>query len=198
MLLYGAGGHAKVVISCLTASGIPVAGIFDDDPSNNCISNISVISGYSKTFLETEAIIVAVGDNKLRKAIVDKVNHKFGLAIHPSTIIDTSVMVSEGTVIMHGSIIQADVILGKHVIINTRASIDHDCQIGDFVHLAPGATLCGNVKIGENTFIGAGTVVVPNISIGSNCFIAAGSVVTENIPDRTTARGNPARIIRTK
>ena len=198
MLIYGAGGHAKVVISCLIANGIDVKGVFDDDLSKEFICTIPLTGVYSKYLFDKESIIVAIGNNKLRRTIVESIDHKFGSVLHPSAIIDKSVTISEGTVVLHGSILQADVTIGKHVIINTRVSVDHDCQIGDFVHLAPSVTLCGNVKIGENTFIGAGSVVVPNISIGSNCFIAAGSIVTESIPSRSTARGNPARIIRIK
>ena len=117
--------------------------------------------------------------------------------IHPTAIVDESVQIGKGSVIMHGSILQAATTIGHHVIINTRVLIDHDCQIADFVHLAPGVVLCGNVRVGENTLIGAGSMVVPNITIGNNCHIAAGSVITQNIPDGATVRGNPGKIIRT-
>ena len=192
MLIYGAGGHAKVIISCINASGDSVQAIFDDDLSKKEISK-----SYDPILFGDKSIIIAIGNNNIRRTIAQKISHHFGNVIHPTTIIDKSVLIEEGTVILHESILQAGTVIAKHVIINTRVAIDHDCSIADFVHIGPGVILCGNVHIGENTFIGAGSIVVPNVTIGNNCFIAAGSVITRSIPDNSIARGNPGRIIKT-
>ena len=192
MLIYGAGGHAKVIISCVNASGDSVQAIFDDDLSKKEISK-----SYDPILFGDKSIIIAIGNNNIRRTIAQKISHHFGNVIHPTAIIDKSVLIEEGTVILHESILQAGTVIAKHVIINTRVSIDHDCHIADFVHIAPGVILCGNVHVGENTFIGAGSIVVPNVTIGNNCFIAAGSVITRSIPDNSIARGNPGRIIKT-
>ena len=192
MLIYGAGGHAKVIISCINASGDSVQAIFDDDLSKKEISK-----SYDPILFGDKSIIIAIGNNNIRRTIAQKISHHFGNVIHPTAIIDKSVLIEEGTVILHESILQAGTVIAKHVIINTRVAIDHDCSIADFVHIGPGVILCGNVHIGENTFIGAGSIVVPNVTIGNNCFIAAGSVITRSIPDNSIARGNPGRIIKT-
>jgi sugar O-acyltransferase (sialic acid O-acetyltransferase NeuD family) len=195
MIIYGAGGHAKVVLSCIMAMHQAVTAVFDDDESKKSISGKTVSGRYDSSIFPQELLIIAIGDNKLRRFISQKVSHHFGNVVHPSALIDTSVGMDQGSVVVQGCIIQSSVTIGRHVIVNTAARIDHDCKIEDFVHIAPGAVLCGNVSVGESTLVGAGCIIVPNVSIGRNCTIAAGSVVTKDIPSGCIVRGNPGRII---
>lgn len=195
MIIYGAGGHAKVIISCILANQDRVDLIFDDNPDRKEIYGMKVAGLYDPTIFPDQNLIISIGDNLIRKRISDHVKHVFGITIHSSGIVDKTVKIGEGTVVLHNAVIQADVVIGRHVIINTSVSIDHDCVISDFVHLAPGVILSGNVCIGENTLVGVGSVIAPGLTIGKNCFVAAGSVVTKNIPDGAIVRGNPARKI---
>jgi sugar O-acyltransferase (sialic acid O-acetyltransferase NeuD family) len=195
MLLYGAGGHAKVIISAILAHEISINSIFDDNQDRKEVYRIKTSGSYNPFLFPDKKLIISIGDNSIRKRISGIIKHPFGIVIHPSATIDQSVIVGEGTCVLHHAVVQADSVLGRHVIINTSASIDHECVIDDFVHIAPGVILAGNVRIGENTLIGAGSIVAPGLTIGRNCFVAAGSVVTINIPDGAVVRGNPARII---
>jgi sugar O-acyltransferase (sialic acid O-acetyltransferase NeuD family) len=196
MLLYGAGGHAKVIISCLQAWNIPATGIFDDDLSKVSLINTPVIGRYRPEHAPEQELIIAVGNNQIREKVASFIQHRLGKVIHPSVLVATGVSVGEGSVVFHNAILQTDTQIGKHVIINTAASVDHECIIEDFVHIAPGVTLCGNIRVGKGSLIGAGSVVTPNLIIGKNCLIAAGSVITKNLPDGAIVRGNPARIIK--
>ncbi|MCF0057786.1 acetyltransferase [Dyadobacter sp. CY356] len=195
MLIYGAGGHAKVVISSILANQNKIDSIFDDNPNKKEIYALTVSGSYNPDTFPDKELIIAIGDNLTRRKISDQVKHTFGITIHPSSIIDKTVKIGEGTVVLHNATIQADSVIGRQVIINTSVSVDHDCIISDYVHLAPGVILSGSVCVGENTLIGVGSIVAPGLTIGKNCFVAAGSVVTHNIPDGVIVRGNPARII---
>lgn len=188
MIVYGASGHAKVIISCLRDMGEPVSAIFDDDISKTELAGFSISGNYNSEILTHKKLIIAIGNNRIRQHISSTVSHAFGIVIHPSALIDQNVQIGDGTAIIHRAVIQADTIIGNHVIVNTMASIDHECIIGDYAHIAPGVILCGNVKIGPGTLIGAGSIVIPNISIGSNCIISAGSVIKHDIPDGTLVK----------
>ena len=192
MYLYGASGHAKVIVDILNASGESVDGLFDDDRSLEVLLNYPVSSPENVK----SPLIISIGDNKIRKRIANSLYVNFGTAIHPSAIISQGTIIGEGSVVMQGGIIQSCVTIGRHCIINTGSSIDHDCQIGDFVHISPRAVLCGNIMIDEGSWIGAGAVIIPNVRIGKWCVIGAGSVVTKNIPDYSLALGNRCEIIR--
>ncbi len=193
MYLYGASGHAKVVIDLLNSQGVEPMGLIDDNKS------VTELLGYSVVHDATNLnpIIISIGDNKIRKLVAEKLSaHEFGNASHSSSVISPNSKIEEGTVIMQGAIVQSAASIGKHSIINTGASVDHDCVVGDFVHLSPQSVLCGNVTIGNGTWIGAGAVVIPGVKIGKWCVIAAGSVVTKDIPDYSLAAGNRCKVIK--
>ena len=193
MNLYGASGHAKVVIDILKRSNKSIGLIFDDNQSIKNILDIKVINtDFDK---EDEEFIITVGNNKTRKQIAERINKHYGKAIHPNAIIDPTVKIDGGTVIMAGSVINSSTKIGKHCIINTSSSIDHDCNLEDFIHISPNATICGGITIGEGSHIGAGAIVIPNIKIGKWCAIGAGAVIIKDVPDGVTVVGNPGRVV---
>lgn len=198
MYLYGASGHAKVIIDSLKASGMMVSGLFDDNPDIKTLLDYTVFGSFDTKRLGNDELIISVGLNNIRKKIVDKLplDIPYGRAIHPSAIISGYASVGKGTVVMQGAIIQASAIISKHCIINTGASVDHDCHMDDFVHISPHATLCGNVSIGEGSWIAAGAIIIPGVKIGKWCVVGAGSVVTKDIPDYSLAAGNRCKVIK--
>jgi len=190
--LYGASGHAKVILDILEAQGKDVGGLIDDNP------DVKELCGYpvSHGFQGEESVIISIGNNAIRKKIAAQLQTHFATAVHPSAIVSPRAEVGEGTVVMQGAIIQSGANIGKHCIINTGASVDHECQVDDFVHISPHATLCGNVTVGEGTWIGAGTTVIQGIHIGKGCVVGAGSVVSHDIPDGYLAVGNRCKLIK--
>ena len=194
MYLYGASGHAKVIIDILESSGISVSGLFDDDPTIKELCGRPVLGKFAGQALDAP-LILSIGDNAIRAKFSKSLQLDFGTAIHPSAIISPSATIAMGTVVMQGVIVQAEAKVGKQVILNTNASIDHECVVGDFAHISPSSVLSGRVKIGEGAFIGSGAVLIPGIKVGKWCTIGAGAVVIKDIPPYCTAVGNPARII---
>lgn len=192
MYLYGASGHAKVIIDILHASNVKIDALIDDNENIHGLHNYKVLHGITNA----SPIIVSVGANATRKKITEKLTGVFGTAIHPSAIISPRAKISEGTVVMQGAIIQSDALIGKHCIINTGASVGHECIIGDFAHISPGAILCGNVSIGEGTWIGAGATIIPGVKIGKWSIIGAGAVVIKDVPDNAVMAGIPAKVIK--
>jgi len=195
MILYGASGHAKVIIDCVFANKAVIKGIFDDNPELKFLNDVKVIGAYQHDQLPNEKIIISIGDNLTRKEVSQKVKHTFGKVIHPSAIISEFAQIDDGTVIFHRSIVQSGCSVGKHCILNTMSSIDHDCVLEDFVHISPNAVLCGNVKVGEGTLIGAGASVIPGIHIGKWCVIGAGAAIIDDVPDNAVVVGVPGRIV---
>ncbi len=191
--LYGASGHAKVVLDIVRLAYYDVPCLIDDNPNDNELAGLPVV--HSAEGLSP--VIVTVGNCQKRREIVNKLgNREYLTVIHPKAVVAKSVMLGNGTVVMAGALLNPYAMVGNHCIINTGASIDHDCVINDFVHIAPHCTLCGEVVVGEGTWVGAGTTIIQGIHIGRNCFIGAGSVVVKDIPDNSLCYGNPAKLIR--
>lgn len=196
MLLYGAGGHAKVVIDCLLSQEQEVHGIFDDKSDLVSLNGFDVLGRYDSEYLSNQELVVSIGDNQIRKNVIANIKHKFGKAIHKSAIVSRYAQIGEGSVILHNTVLQSGAKIGKHCIINTSSSIDHSCVVENFVHVSPKVTLCDNVKVGEGTHIGAGATVIPQITIGKWCVIGAGAVITQNLPDYSFVVGVPGKVIR--
>ncbi|MGH9210580.1 MAG: acetyltransferase [Acidimicrobiales bacterium] len=196
LFLFGAGGHAKVILEILEESGVEVAGLFDDGSTGDRIWSYEIRSFPGQFSVESDVMIIAIGSNTSRRLKADSLQVRYGLAIHPSVIISARARIGAGTVVMAGVTINSDSEIGQHCIVNTSASIDHDCLVEDYAHVSPNATLCGNVRVGEGSQVGAGSVVIPGVSIGSWATVGAGSVVIRDVPDGATVVGNPASVLR--
>lgn len=196
MWIYGGGGHARVLLDCLEEAGVAITGIFDDDPTVTEMAGMPVQGSYDPSALPDAPLVVAVGDNALRRKIVEHVRHGFGQVCHPSSLVSSRVSIGEGSVRFHRSVVQSGTVVGRHVILNTASTVDHDCRIDDFAHIAPGAILCGQVSVGEGTLVGAGATILPGVTIGKWCVIGAGAVVHRPIPDFSLALGVPVRVVR--
>ena len=191
--LYGASGHAKVVLDIARKAYLDIPFLIDDNPHVNELAGLPVVHSADGLF----PLIVTIGDCQIRRAVVEKLgNRDCVTVIHPDAIIAYSVRFVSGTVVMAGSILNPIVKVGNHCIINTGASIDHVVKVGIFVHSAPHCTLCGGAEVGEGTRIGAGSTLIQGIHIGRDYNIEAGSVVVNDIPDGVLSFGSPARIIK--
>lgn len=202
LFVFGASGHAKVVIDIIEKQGLyEIAFLVDDDRTlkGQEFFGYSVIGGKEDLLTLVDApheVIVAIGSNKARGAVAAWLEeHHFNLvsAIHPSAAIGRDVTLGPGSVVMANVVINSATNVGKNVIINTRASVDHDCLIGSEVHIAPGATLCGTVAVGDGSFVAAGATIIPNLTIGKNVIIGAAAVVLRDVSDGLTVVGNPAK-----
>jgi len=207
IFVYGASGHAKVVIDILEhRAECKVVFAADDAPAakGQTLCNYPVIGGREALLArraEVDGGIVTIGDNAARGTIAAWLHAEgFRLltALHPAAALASRISVGDGTVIMAGAVVNSDSRLGANVIVNTGATIDHDCVIGDLVHIAPGCHLCGGVTVGARSFLGAGTVVIPGVRIGTGVVVGAGSTVIADIPDGARMAGSPAAPIMSK
>ncbi|MDC0831679.1 acetyltransferase [Geitlerinema sp. CS-897] len=202
LYVLGAGGHGRVVLDTLLASGVQVTGILDPNIcSKDRIFGVPILGGdeYLDSLCPKDILLVnGLGANPktcIRKNIFNRIKSEgfsFASLCHPSATISHASRIGEGSQVMAGVVIQCEVILESNVVINTRASIDHNCLIKSHAFIAPGVTLCGSVVVLESAFIGAGAIVIPDIKIGHNTIVGAGSVVTKPVADGWIVAGNPA------
>jgi len=196
--LYGASGHAKVILEILELQQKAIGGLLD------CNTEIGTLQGYDVHFdlvqsydPQLDSFLIAIGDNRIRKEIVAHcVFGPYSQAIHPFSVLSKSALIGVGTVVMAGVVVNSDARIGQHVILNTNCSVDHDCQVGDFVHISPNAALAGGVHVGEGSHIGIGASVIPGIKIGKWTTIGAGTVVIRDVPDYAVVVGNPGTVLK--
>ena len=200
LVIFGSGGHAKVVAeAALARSPNRKLVVLDDDPSSRGRQLLGFpVTGGREALADLPGTPVAlgVGDNAARWRLLEWLREQdasLESVVHPSAVVGTTVEIGPGAFIAAGTVLIAEARIGAGAIINTSASVDHDCRIGEAAHIAPGVHLCGNVKVGARTLLGVGTSVRPGISIASDVVVGAGAVVVSDIDSAGTYVGNPAR-----
>lgn len=201
LILFGAGGHAKVVLEAFLA-GCPAGeiAVLDDDPERAGSHLLGHRIRGGREWLATNwpgvAVMPALGENRRRDALIAelaRIKRPLRTVIHPAATVGASARIGGGCLLTAGAIVNAAAELEDGVIVNTGASVDHDCRIGRAAHIAPGTRLCGTVRIGARALVGTATAVIPGIEIGEDAVIGAGSAVVRNVPAGETWAGCPAR-----
>jgi UDP-perosamine 4-acetyltransferase len=194
LVLLGAGGHAKVVLSLARAAGFALHGVCDPALARQGMAQwrgLPVLGGdEALDGLSPSAVALANGvgqlvQGTLRRDLYERLarrGFRFPVLVHPHAWVDPSAVLAEGVQVMAGAVIQADCHVGENTIVNTRASLDHDCIVGAHVHIAPGACLCGTVSVGAGAFVGSGATVLPNLTLGERAVVAAGATLARNLP----------------
>ncbi|HKO18945.1 MAG TPA: acetyltransferase [Acidobacteriaceae bacterium] len=204
-VVIGGGGHAAVVICLLRKLQYQLIG-YTDLKNNGLILGVPYLGpddhlhaiAASTPNLRAAIGIGQIAEGKKRCSIVEGLSLSlayFPPIVSPSAIVNESVTLGEGAVVMDGAIINPGASIGRGAIINTHSTVEHDAIVGDWAHIAPGATLCGNVHVGKFAMVGAGATVIEGVSIGSSCMIAAGATVVHTISTAGVYAGTPARLL---
>jgi sugar O-acyltransferase (sialic acid O-acetyltransferase NeuD family) len=195
--LYGASGHSRVVLDVIASHpNFEINAVIDDYSKEDHINSVPVLIPAEVSFGPEAVFLISIGNNWIRKKVVEKNNYSYFKAVHQEAFVSQNVIIDEGSVVMPKAVINANAIVGKHCIINSGSIVEHECVLGDFVHVSPNASLAGNVIIGEGTHIGIGAVVIQGITIGKWVTIGAGAVIIRDVPDYAVVVGNPGKIIK--
>jgi len=199
VLVIGAGGHSKSVISVLRTAGYTVEAVIDDGPSKwgQELLGVPVAGPTSELANKAGALaIIAIGNNVSRKTVAERFNHlEWITLVYPGAYVNPSAQLGPGTMVFPGAVIGAEASIGAHVIISAQCTVGHDSVIGDYAHLAAGVQVAGEVSIGKGVFLAVGSVVIPGIRIGEWALVGAGGVVVHDLPDGCKAFGVPARVV---
>ena len=210
IVIFGSGGHAKVIFSeIIKIKTFKFIGFVDDfKKKGELIIGLNKKKYYNLGSIK-EVIskknnfkgIIGVGLNFIREKIANDIkkincNFKFQKVISKDATINSNVFIDEGSLICSGSTINTETRIGKHCIINTSCSIDHDNKFGDFSSTGPGVVTGGNVEVGCQSYLGLGCLIRHNIKILENTIVGLGSLVNKDCKKNSIYYGSPAILIR--
>ena len=200
LLLFGAGGHARVVLDAALCSGRWGAVLASDRNDAVCAGELLpgvamvTLSGLPAAKGEASAVHVSIGHNASRQREAVALGlERLVTVVHPKASVSPHAFVATGCFIAAQSVLAPGAQLGTGVIVNHAAVVDHDVRVGAFSHIAPGAVLGGAAEIGARVLIGAGAVVLPGVSVCDDAVIGAGAVVSAHVLTAGTWAGVPAR-----
>lgn len=193
--IIGSGGFAKEV-KCILLDNNPneeIEFFVDDQYVDQTSQPLSTLN------VKEYEVVIAIGDPKVRKSILDKLskNTKFFIVKHKSVqILDNNIFIGEGSIICPNTIITTNVKIGKHAHLNLSTTIGHDTTIGDFFTTSPGAKISGNCNIGDSVYLGTNSSVREKITICDNVTVGLNSGVVKNINKSGTYVGLPSKKIK--
>jgi sugar O-acyltransferase (sialic acid O-acetyltransferase NeuD family) len=206
VIVYGAGGHGKVVADILISEGeVGFAGFIDDRKEllGTKVMGFPVLGNgqwlRERALTSRLAIALGTGESAVRQVFMTCCS-EWGIEVltlvHPAATVARSAQLGAGTVVMAGARINAEANVGVGVIVNTSAVIEHDVRVGDYAHVAPNAAMGGASRLGAFAHLGLGASVLGGVTIGSYTIVGAGAVAVRDLPDHVVAIGVPARIHR--
>jgi sugar O-acyltransferase (sialic acid O-acetyltransferase NeuD family) len=192
LALIGAGGFADEVRAHM---GTELKCFVDQQyykPNNKNILPLSEFDPYEYK------VLVAIGDSRMRKNVVDKLPKEtqyFTYIHHSVQIIGEDIKIGDGSILCAGVIVTTNCSFGKHTHLNLHTSIGHDNVIGDFFTTAPGARVSGNCNIGDCVYMGTNSSIRQKINVCDDVTLGLNCGVVKDIVEPGTYVGVPAKLL---
>lgn len=202
--IFGIGNYAEVIIELCLDLNYSIVSLyhFNSERNGEKVMGYSIIGCYEDFIRENKediAVVVAIGDNKLRNELLNKFrNLGFNTLnlIHPSAYISKSAKIGFGVYIHANSFVWTQSIISNNVILSPFAMVAHHTFIGEGVSISANAMVGSYVEINERVMVGINAgIISKKIIIGCDSIIGASSIVLNSIEPKTVVVGNPAKQI---
>ncbi|KGJ94238.1 acetyltransferase [Thalassotalea sp. ND16A] len=165
LIIVGAGGHGQAVADLAESTGEYEEICFVDDcfPERNKALGKDIVAKTESLFteeLEFNAVFVAIGNNKIRKAIIERIkDSELSLVslIHPNARLSKYAEVDDGVAVMAGAVVGTNARLKLGALVNANATVDHDCVLHEYAHIGVGVQLAGGVEVASGSWMQAGS-----------------------------------------
>ena len=182
--IVGAGGHGRVALDVLLASGFEdrILGFYDDAHAalSGEVRGIPILGdvGMLKSMLsvETVHVVVAITDNEARLRVANSLRGlgaRFLSAGHPEAYVSGAAVVGDGCVVAAGAVVHPDAAVGSHCFLGPLSVVDRDAEVGAGTWISagaivgPGARVGARVVLGQNSSVGRKAVVDGDVEVGA-------------------------------
>lgn len=198
IVIIGAGGHGRAVLDVAISSGRKVLAFIDEALAGQDFLGVPIIAKANDIPLPSDcAFFVAIGDNSLRKIIVEKTRqempgHFAAILVHKTAYVSSLVSLAPNSIVMGNAFVGPNCTIEEGCILNTGSQIDHDGIMGAYSSLGPKACLGGNVKLGVRAVVGIGATVKHGLQIGDDSILASQAYLHQSMPSKSIYMGIPA------
>jgi len=200
VLVYGGGGHGKMVIDLLRLlPAYRIEGVVDDGlEAGSQVLGVPVLGGsgcleallHKGVRLAVNAV-GGIGNIQSRVAVFERLAQAgmtCPILVHPTAFVEASAALDEGVQVFHHAYVGSAARVGFGTIVNTGVVVAHDCQIGICANLSPGALLAGGVQVGDYALVGMGVTVNLEVKIGARARLGNGATIKRDVPDGAVVR----------
>lgn len=205
IFIIGAGTYGEAMYELAEILGYRVKGFYDEDDKkiDTMVMGVRVLDKFSnlkKDEISQKNFIVAIGNNKIRQNIMERINEcggKTPTLIHPTATISPSAEIGKGVYIQANAYIWTKVKIDDYCIISPNVVICHHTSIGKACLISNVSGIGASLKIEDRVFVGMGSTIVTGVKvIGQDSIIGAGAVVLKDLDENSVYAGVPAKKIR--
>lgn len=204
--IIGAGELGRQIAHLAAKNDYQIVGFFDDYCTETAVYDIPLLGKIKDVYTKKDkydSVVIGIGYKHMdvRKNLCEELNEKeirLATIIDKTAIIDPTVKVGAGSVIMANVVIDKDASIGDNVFIYISVTIAHDSIIGSHSFLAPRVAIAGFTTIGESTFLGINTTIIDNLILCPHLIVGGGAVVVNNIQQPGIYAGVPAKLLNEK
>jgi sugar O-acyltransferase (sialic acid O-acetyltransferase NeuD family) len=194
ILIYGGGGHGKMVADLLSSLGLyrPVGFVDDGLPAGVQVLGLPVLGGseileslYERGARLAVNAVGGIGNIGVRIKVFRRLAEAgfvFPTLVHTSAVVERSARLAAGAQVFACAYVGSEASVGFGAIVNTGAILSHDCKLGEYVNISPGAILAGAVEIGSGALVGMGATINLEVKIGAGARIGNGATVKADVP----------------
>lgn len=202
--ILGAGGLGRELLAVLRTDAAfgrdwVVTGFVDSRPELKGaeIDGIPVVGGPNDVLISTSSeFVVALGDVKLKKQLVDAIVDRGGKFISTRTACRIGERSKIGAAVFQlNAFVSVDCTVEDYVYLDSASVLGHDTFIGRYSHVGSGAFIGGRVHVGECVTIHPRSVVAQGVTVGDGATIGLGAVVLRDVPSNATVVGNPSKVV---
>lgn len=149
LLIVGAGEFGQLVKELAEILGYKKIDFLDD---NSKIA-IGKVKDYQQFVPEYENFIVAIGNPKVRRQTIEKLQHSFALCtlIHPTAVVSKTALLGAGCVVEANTVVNTGACIGTACFINAGSVVNHNSLVNDYCQIDCNAVVAADTVVPENT-----------------------------------------------